>query len=105
MWIKSQNGDKLVDCYEFYIRESMIDGYYYEFYIRGTRIESYCYIYSEHGKLGTYKSREQAEKVLSNIENSIMGYCSKYYDNPYDCPMAGTEYHGIFAMPSIESEV
>ena len=85
MWVKSQNGDKLVDCYEFYIRES--------------RIDSYCYIYSEHGKLGTYKSREQAEKVLSNIENSIMGYCSKYYDNPYDCPMAGTEYHGIFVMP------
>lgn len=91
MWVKSQNGDKLVDCYEFYIRES--------------RIDSYCCINSEHGKLGTYKNREQAMKVLSNIEDSITGYCSKYYDSPYDCPMAGTEYHGIFVMPSIESEV
>ena len=105
MWIKSQNGDKLVDCYEFYIRESKIDSYCYEFYIRESKIDSYCYIYSEHGKLGTYKNREQAEKVLSHIENCLLGYCSKYYDSPFDCPMAGTEYHGIFVMPSIESEV
>lgn len=91
MWVKSQNGDKLVDCYEFYITES--------------RIDSYCHISSEHGKLGTYKSREQAMKVLGEIENSLLGYGRMHYYSPYDCPMAGTEYHGIFVMPSIESEV
>lgn len=57
------------------------------------------------GKLGTYKNRKQAEKVLRNIENGIMGYCSKYYDSPFNCSIAGTEYHGLFVMPYIESEV
>ena len=93
MWVKSQNEKLLVDSYIFSINK-VSNGIKAEWEING----------KGGAKLGVYNSEEKAMKVLRKIETSLLGYGGMHYDSPYDCPMAGTEYHGIFVMPSIESE-
>lgn len=91
MWVKSQNQKVLVDNYTFAINK-VSDGIKVKWEITG----------KGNVRLGAYDSEMKAMEVMIMIENALLGFGGGWHDIPYDCPMAGTEYHGIFTMPKNE---
>lgn len=88
MWIRGQNKKQLVKVKDLWI---------------STRSKNYC-ICTGAIDLGYYSTEEKAIKVLDMIQGNLTGNKLQSYEIARDCPVAGTEFHGVFQMPQ-DSEV
>lgn len=74
MWIRTQNGNQLINCDDVFIRpgENCI-----------VHRKQYCEQY-EDVKLGNYSSEEKAKEVLNQLQKAIIRG-EKVYQMPQDC--------------------
>ena len=89
MWIRSQDGEVLINVKRLFVNEVLEDKKIVGYSIDSGGIE-----------LGRYSTKEQALKVLDLIQGSITGNkFNSNYEIMRDCQIAGIEYHGVFQMP------
>ena len=95
LWIRSQDGEKLVCCNDIAIATDSEDGKT----IRGYKIVGYFDKNTEYEELGFYTSRTRALGVLDEIENCLSANCNfsgTYQD--IDLLLKGKMLNGLYGI-------
>lgn len=99
MWIRSQDKKYFIEVNAFEIKRIGNVYFVIGYHTENSNDDLYWF-------LGDYSSEEKAMKVLDMIQGCLTGNVLQSYEIARDCPICGTEFHGVFQMPrDSEAEV